>query len=448
MEVIKSKKLSLKEKVSYGFGDLGNGLMFDLGQIYLLKFFTDILGISAYMAGLVFLISKIFDAVADSAVGAWIDSRMNISKRGKFRPFILFGSIPLAIATVLTFLNLDIVENGKIAYAFATYMLFGLAYSVVNIPYGSLASVMTKDPVERASLASFRTIGSQVALLITGVAVIPIVMKFSDPETGYVVAVIAMVLLGIVAHYICYRNTKENIVKVNKNEKLPLAKIFKSLLTNRPLIGLCAIALFTITAGFLKLSVQLFYVQYSLHDPKLMPIIMFLSIGFSLVGTVFVPSLVRKIGKKNTFIIGLIIIFVGDVANFILPVNLTSFLVFASITYIGSGIVASLPWVMIADVMDYHEWKTGQRSEGIVYSSYSFFRKLAQALAGFIPGVALGIIGYIPNIEQSEQTLMGLKSLFFLVPSGLYVLAAIVLIFIYNLSDKLYKQIMVELENK
>lgn len=164
--------MSLKEKLAYGAGDLGNGFMFDLGQIYLLKFYTDVLGISAAYAGLVFLVSKLFDAFVDSGVGTWVDSRRNIGKRGKFRPFILFGTLPLAITTLISFLSPDLSYTGKVVWAFVTYMLFNATYSIVNIPYGSLAASMTKNPVDRASLASFRSLGSQAALFLTGIAVV------------------------------------------------------------------------------------------------------------------------------------------------------------------------------------------------------------------------------------------------------------------------------------
>ena len=163
--------------------------MFDLGQVYLLKFYTDVLGISAYYGGLVFLVSKLFDAFVDSGVGTFVDSRTNIGKRGKFRPFILFGTLPLAIMTFISFLSPDLSQTGKLIWAFVTYMLFNAAYSIVNIPYGSLAASMTKNPVDRAALASFRSLGSQGALFLTGIAVIPIVSRFEDHSVGYPVAI-------------------------------------------------------------------------------------------------------------------------------------------------------------------------------------------------------------------------------------------------------------------
>jgi GPH family glycoside/pentoside/hexuronide:cation symporter len=443
-----SKKLSLKEKISYGFGDVGNGLMFDMGQIYLLKFYTDILGISAYWAGLVFLISKIFDAFADASVGAFVDSRTKLSKRGKFRPFLLWGSIPLAIMTVVSFLAPDISDTSKIVYAFATYMAFGLAYSIVNIPYGSLSAAMTQDPVDRASLGSFRAIGSQTALLISGVAVIPIVMQFNSQKVGYIVAISIMSILGVVFHLICYRNTSENIVRAPKKEKIPLSKLFKSLVSNRPLIVLCLASLFMIAGSNLRTAVQLYYLEYNLNNAALISILTFLSIGLAIVGSMFIPALVKRIGKKKTFILGLMIGIISDVINFVLPTDVITFLIAFSIGSFGLSFALGLPWVMIADAVDYHEWNSGERTEGIVYSSYSFFRKFAQAIAGFIPGVALTMIGYVPNVQQSAETLLGLKGLMFIVPAGLNILALIILFFFYNLTDGLYSKIVAELKER
>ncbi|CAH0267746.1 putative symporter YjmB [Peribacillus sp. Bi96] len=446
--VTASKKLTFKEKLSYGFGDIGNGLMFDMGQLYLLKFYTDVLGISAYWGGLVFLISKIFDAFADTSVGAFVDSRTNISKRGKFRPFILWGTVPLALMTVISFLAPDFSDNGKIVWAFITYMGFGLAYSIVNIPYGSLSAAMTQDPIDRASLGSFRAIGSQMALLISGMAVIPIVVQFANKEIGYIVAISVMVIFGIFFHLICYHNTTENVIRAPKNEKVPLSTLFKALVSNRPLIVLCLAALFMITSSNIRNAVQLYYLEYNLKNPELMSMLSFLSIGLAVVGSMFIPTMVKRIGKKNTFMLGLMVCIASDVLNFVLPTSTATFLTIFSLGNFGLAFALGLPWVMIADSIDYHEWNSGERTEGIVYSTYSFFRKLAQALAGFIPGVALGLIGYVPNIQQSADTLLGLKGLLFLAPAALNIIGLIILFFFYNLTDNLYSKIVADLKER
>ena len=194
---VTQEKLSLKEKISYGFGDFGNGFMFDLGQLYLLKFFTDVAGIPAAAAGGIFLVSKLFAAFVDPIVGTSIDYRKNIGPKGKFRPYLLYGSFVLAILTILTFISPNLSPTGKLIYAYASYMLWGLGYSFVNIPYGSLGAAMTQNSVERTSLASFRQAGSLGALFVTSIVVIPMIVRFDNPAVAYPVVMGLMSFLGV-----------------------------------------------------------------------------------------------------------------------------------------------------------------------------------------------------------------------------------------------------------
>ncbi len=446
MENKQKNKLSLKEKVGYGCGDLGNGFMFDVGQSYLLKFYTDVLGISGIIGGSVFLISKIFDAFADTTVGTIVDRRKHIGKRGKFRPFILFGTVPLAIASILTFLAPNMSMGSKIIYAYATYMLFGLAYSFVNIPYGSLASVMTQDSVERTKLASFRQAGSTIGGLVTGVVVIPLILMFPSARIGYPVTIGIMAIIGIMFHVICYKNTNENTRVSNPDKKKePLSKMFKALLSNKPLMVLNAVSLITITCYQLKLAMMVYYAQYNLGNIKLVSILNFVSIGCSLIGVAIMPFVVKKIGKKATYILGLSIWIVADIVNYLLPVSMAIFMIFTAIAYFGTAFMNGLNWAFISDAIEYGEWKTGERTEGIIYSTYSFCRKLAQALAGFIPGVVLTVIRYVPNVKQTAQTLLRLKSLMLLVPAVGVAVALLVFIFLYKLTDKNYEDMLAEL---
>ncbi len=443
----KEDRLSLKEKLAYGAGDLGNGFMFDLGQIYLLKFYTDVLGISAVYAGLVFLVSKLFDAFVDAGVGTYVDSRTKIGKRGKFRPFILFGTLPLAITTFITFLTPELSQGGKVFWAFATYMLFNATYSVVNIPYGSLAASMTKNPVDRAGLASFRSLGSQAALFITGIVVIPIVMKFESPQVGYPVAIGLMAVVGIIFHLICYAGVKENEVVVKKEEaKQPIGKAFGALLKNRPFIVLITLTLFMILANFLKLSVQLFYVQYNLGNANLIGSISTVNLVMALAGIAVTTPIVAKFGKKNAVIIGLTGSIIFETLNFfIFSDAVGTFLTFHAIGYFFFMIPNTIIWALIADIVEYGEWMTGERTEGVIYSSYSFVRKVSQALAGFLPGMILTAIGYVPNAVQSEGALMGIKMMEFVIPAGCSLIALLVFGFFYTLTDKRHKEIVEEI---
>ncbi|MCM2534091.1 MFS transporter [Neobacillus pocheonensis] len=442
-------KLSLKEKIGYGFGDLGNNFMFDLGNLYLLKFYTDVLGISPAVGGLVFLVSKIADAFIDSSVGTFLDSRSKIGKRGKFRPFILFGTVPLFLLTLLTFLSPNLAGNGKVIWAFATYILFNAAYSVVNIPYGSLAASMTQDPVQRTSLSSFRMLGSYLAGLITGMAVIPIILMFSKPSIGYPIAIGIMGIFGIISHFFCYKNVNEYIVvKKKEGEKVPVGEIFKSLLTNRPLIGVLLVFIFTISAQFIKQGVQIYFLQYNLGNIKLISQLTLIVFTCQLVAIIIAPRLTKRMGKKNVYILGLGISAVADTLNYLLPTTVTSFEILWCIGTFGLALGGAISWAMISDIVEYNEWKTGERTEGIIYSTCSFARKLAQALAGFIPGLVLTVIGYVPNATQSAVTLKGIRQLMFLYPAIFTVVTILVLLFVHNLSDKRYKEILDDLVNK
>ena len=198
----KSAKLSWKEKISYGFGDCGNGFMFDLGQAYLTKYWIDVCTIPAAAVAGIFAFTKIFDAFMDPIAGSLIDSRKNIGARGKFRPVMMVSSVLLALLTIVTFTMPEISMGWKIVFAYGAYMAWGLVYSFTNIPYGSLASVMTRDVNERSQLATTRQAGSVTAQLLTGIGFVPILMMFSNPHQGFFVASIIMAILGVIGFYI------------------------------------------------------------------------------------------------------------------------------------------------------------------------------------------------------------------------------------------------------
>jgi GPH family glycoside/pentoside/hexuronide:cation symporter len=211
-----NKQIPMRQKIAYGFGDFGNGFMFDLGQAYLTKFFTDAAGIAAGAVAGIFGFTKIFDAFMDPIAGSFIDNRKKIGKRGKFRPVMMISAVLLGIMTVVTFTMPNFSTTGKIIWAYATYMTWGLIYSFTNDPYGSLASVMTRNIEDRSTMATTRQIGSVGAQFITGIAFIPIMTLFSNERTGYFVAALIMAVIGITGFAICYLGTKEN-VKVHRD---------------------------------------------------------------------------------------------------------------------------------------------------------------------------------------------------------------------------------------
>ncbi|GIN64844.1 MULTISPECIES: glycoside-pentoside-hexuronide (GPH):cation symporter [Bacillus] len=449
--VTTEEKLSVKEKISYGFGDFGNGFMFDLGQLYLLKFFTDVAGIPAAAAGGIFLVSKLFAAVVDPIVGTSIDYRKRIGPKGKFRPYLLYGSIVLAILTVLTFISPNLSPTGKLIYAYASYMIWGLGYSFVNIPYGSLGAAMTQNSVERTSLASFRQAGSLGALFITSIVVIPMIVKFDNPVVAYPVVMGLMSMLGVLFFYICYRNCKERIIVKDqkyKEEKVTFKAISRTFFTNKPLLTLILMTVFTISAYNLKSAMLVYFAEYNLGNAELMASMNFIIIGSSFVGVLMLPKLVKMFGKKKTAILGLAVSVAADIINFTMPSNVFLFTILASIAFIGISIPNGVTWAFVSDAIDYGEWSTGERKEGTVYSLFNFSRKLAQSLSGFLSGIGLSIVGYVPNVAQKAGTLLGIKAILLLYPAVALSLAMLVLGYLYRLTDEKHAEMVADLNSR
>lgn len=441
-----TKKLSFKEKAAYGVGDLGNGFTFDLGQAYLLKFYTDVCGISGAAAGGVFLFSKIFDAFMDVLAGSYIDKR-KASKNGKYRPVMINSAFILAALTIITFIFPDVSVQGKLIYAYASYMIWGLCYSMVNIPYGSLAAAMTQDVNDRTQLASFRQAGSLIALLITGVAFMPIVLLFNNSKIGFPVAAAIMGVLGIISHYTCYKFTKENITPP-ANEKLRTRDLLGALKGNKPLWILIIMSLFTISAYNIKIAMLVYFCEYNLNDVKLLAIINFIIIGSSILSIFAIPQMVKIFGKKQSMLIGFGISITADIINFFIPSSPISFTILASIAFIAISIPNGIVWALISDIIDYGEWKTGKRAAGVTYAAFSFSRKVAQSISGFSAGLGLTLIGYVPKAIQSNTSLTGIKGLLLLYPVITIGIAAIIITLWYELTDDRCQEIVHEIAKR
>lgn len=444
-----NKQIPMSQKIAYGFGDFGNGFMFDLGQAYLTKFFTDAAGIAAGAVAGIFGFTKIFDAFMDPVAGSIIDNRKKIGKRGKFRPAMMLSAIVLGIMTVITFTMPNFSPTGKIIWAYGTYMTWGLVYSFTNDPYGSLASVMSRNVEDRSTMATTRQIGSVGAQLITGIAFIPIMTMFASEKTGYFVAALIMAGIGVAGFAICYFGTKEN-VKVHRNphaKKEGFKDYIKVVFTNGPLFALILMTLFTISAMNTNNQMMVYFCQYNLGNIALQPLVNGIMMGTSIVGVFMIPFLTKHFGKKRTAMAGLIVGAVANLINFVLPTNLWTFIIFVTIGYTGLAIPNGITWAFVSDVIDYGEWHTGMRKEAITYAAFNFSRKIAQSLAALVSAGILALTGYVANAVQSHGTLMGIKGAMTLYPGIALVLAIIVIGFLYKLSDDRYRKIATDLDH-
>lgn len=448
-----SGKLPLREKLGYAMGDTGFNFLFDMGQLYLLKFMTDIMGLNPAIAGSVFLVAKVWDAFADVAVGSWIDNSKHNGRFGRYHSFIMWATVPLALILIANFTAPDFSITGKTVSAYALYMIFGTVYSIANIPYGSLIPTMTNDPQERSVLSSLRQGGSTLGLLIATVAFMPIVNQFSDKQHGFTVAVCVFAALGCAIVYIMCFLVKERYVPAPPSEqvgeKIPVAKQFALLLHNRPLLGLCAANLFIFSAFNVRLAVQVYFAEDVLHDNWALSYLGLFSIACVFPGVAIVPWLTKRIGKRKTYMLGAAIWLIADFIAFFAVHNTVLLVIFSCFAYFGSALPNSLNWAMVADCVEYGEWKTGVRNQALTYSSFTWFRKVSQALAGFIPGVVLAWTGYVANAaEQSSTTLLGIRGLMFGYPLVMSILTIVSIALIYNLTDDRFVEITSELDER
>ncbi|EEF0361526.1 MFS transporter [Salmonella enterica subsp. enterica serovar Montevideo] len=443
-------KLSLREKCAYGVGDFGSNLMLCIGTLYLLKFYTDELGMPAYYGGIIFLVAKFFTAFTDMLTGVLLDSRRNIGAKGKFRPFILYASFPVALVATAQFFATHFTVPVKTAFATVLFILFGLFYSLMNCSYGAMVPAITKNPHERAQLAAWRQGGATIGLLLCTVGFMPIQALFTrSPSLGYLIAAVIFSVCGLFSMWWCFSGVKERYIEtVPDTHKPSILKSFCAIFRNPPLLVLCVANLCTLAAFNIKLAIQVYYTQYVLNDIHLLSWMGFFSMGCILIGVLLVPAAVKRFGKKQVYLGGLILWAVGDILNFIWGGTSFLFVIFSCIAFFGTAFVNSLNWALVPDTVDYGEWKTGIRAEGSVYTGYTFSRKISAALAGFLPGIMLTQIGYIPNIAQSDTTLLGLRQLIFLWPCGLAIIAALTMGFFYKLNEQRFAFIIEEIAQR
>ncbi|HHJ2518793.1 TPA: glucuronide transporter [Escherichia coli] len=352
-----NQQLSWRTIVGYSLGDVANNFAFAMGALFLLSYYTDVAGVGAAAAGTMLLLVRVFDAFADVFAGRVVDS-VN-TRWGKFRPFLLFGTAPLMIFSVLVFwVPTDWSHGSKVVYAYLTYMGLGLCYSLVNIPYGSLATAMTQQPQSRARLGAARGIAASLTFVCLAFLIGPSI-KNSSPEemvSVYHFWTIVLAIAGMVLYFICFKSTRENVVRIVAQPSLNIS--LQTLKRNRPLFMLCIGALCVLISTFAVSASSLFYVRYVLNDTGLFTVLVLVQ---NLVGTVasapLVPGMVARIGKKNTFLIGALLGTCGYLLFFWVSVwSLPVALVALAIASIGQGVTMTVMWALEADTVEYGEY--------------------------------------------------------------------------------------------
>ena len=440
------KPLSMRTKIGYGLGDLASNFLFQLTVIYLLFFYTDILKISAISAGMIFLIARIWDAINDPMMGLVVDHTK--SKHGKARVYLLYGSLPLAIATVLMFQVPGFSEGGRVVYALVTYMLWGMLYTLVNIPYSSLTASLTQDPQERTSLSSIRMIFMLIGVICVSVLVEPIVSSFEQSVAGYRVVAILFAILSFVFFQLCFLSTR--VAKEDQGMEAnaySIKEVWPILLKNGPLFIIAITSLFGSMASFIRETAAIYFVNYNVGRSEMLPVFLGVVVISMVVGNILLPRITERFDKKGAYYIGTVIAVIGSLFFHFTPIsNLTMIMVFAAFSSVGFAMVGTLGWSMVPDTVEYGEYKTGVRTEGIIYAVFSFSQKLATAVAGLLVATILETTDYVANAaNQSPETLSGILSTLTIIPITLVLISAIAVHF-YKIDRVFFKEIQEKLE--
>lgn len=444
------RPFGLRDKVGYLLGDLGNDFSFILVSTFLMVFYTDVFGISAAAVGTLFVIARIWDAIADVVWGRFIDSRRTTSK-GKFRPWIFRMSLPLVITSALLFVYIPgMPDRFYLAYAYVTYILWGTLYATVNIPYGSMASVISSDSAERASLSGWRSAGAMLASLVISAGA-PLIVFVDNELSASRMMTIAIIfsVLAFACYMGCVRLTTERIKQPEKKsgEKLDIKVTAKGLVKNRPLIVLVLVSLLFMMSMMLVGSINVYLFKDYFESATALSIFSILQSGAVFILMPFLTPLVKRFGKKELAVSGLFLAGVIYLELYFIPnISLPVFFVINAFGLLGFAIFQLIIWAFVTDATDYQEYLTGSREDGTIYSVYSFARKVGQALAGGLAGYALTFVGYnSESVVQTEQVKEGIYSIATLAPATVYLAAALLMLFAYPLNKKRTKQLELDL---
>lgn len=447
------RPFGVRDKVGYMFGDFGNDFMFGFASSFLMIFYTKVMGVPGPVVGVLFLVARVIDAFADVTVGVMVD-RAKPGKGGKYRPVMMRVAPVAVIFSILMFQSFCVNSPMavKIAYMFITYIIWGILYSCVNIPYSSLASLISPDPNDRASLSTYRTVGSMLAQLAIGSAA-PLIIYVKDASGAQVIrggantqvfGIVALIfgIAALVCYLICYNNTVERVKPQMhetgdaESDRRGVLSMIKSALSSRAMIGLCLGAVLLLMGMmFQQQMVSYLYADY-FRDSAMLSVVNGLSIATTFIIAPFVKPLTAKMGRKAIAMTGFVISGASNLILFLLHThNAVVFAVIYIIGFAGLGMFNLVVYAMVTDVVDDIEVATNVREDATCYSVYSFCRKVGQAIAGFLSGQAISMVGYQSGAVavQSAATVNGLYNLTTLIPAVIMIACVVLYLFVYPL---------------
>ncbi|MCH2036505.1 MAG: glycoside-pentoside-hexuronide (GPH):cation symporter [Puniceicoccaceae bacterium] len=448
-------KLSTGEKIGYGLGDTASNLYFKFFEVFLVYYYTDIFGLNPAAMGTMFLVANLWDAINDPLMGAIAD-RTN-TKNGKYRPYLLWFAIPYGLTGWLIFANFEFLNDPslKLIYAYATFILFKMVYTAINVPYSAMMGVISADAEDRQELGRFRFLGAFGGGFLIFLTVRPLVelLGKEDEALGFQLTMGLFGIISILCFYICYKTTRERITAQNDANKVTIKEDLLFLIKNKPWIIMFVAGILTLTNVVLRGSVTIHYCEYYLGWGSQKVFLwmdittLFLSTGtIAFIAGCYMTKMVLSHFTKKFALTALTIInAIGIFIFFIVPPEATTTLFTLNLfcSFIA-GPTPAIVWALYTDVADYGEWKYGRRATGLVFSAAQFAQKMGITIAGSSAGFLLAGYGYIANQEQTDEALLGIRIIFCILPGALALANGLLLLF-YPLSQKQTEEIQAEL---
>lgn len=444
-----AETITIGEKIAYGGGDLASNLILVLTSTFVTFFYTDALGLNAGIIGTIMLLSRVFDGFTDIFMGFVMDQVK--SKHGKARCWLLWLAIPIALSTVLVFLVPNIGATGQYIFVAITYNLVTtFLYTMINIPYGALTSLMTRDQNQRTVINIFRMFMAQVGSLIINAFTLPLINAVggSASQRSWIIVSVLYGVIAAVLFLICFAKTKERVhVSAQQTERIPLGESFKLILKNNYWLLIVGVWVVTALGMGMGMSMGTYYAKYILGNENYAGFLSAISLIPTLVCMPFVAPLSKKYGKRNVALVGSVISIAGQVMMLINPTAFSWLIVCNVVKGIGSAGLTGTLFAMVADTIEYGQWKTGKRIEGMLYSSTTFGAKIG---AGVGMSIAMGILSAASYdglaAVQAASAVSAIRNLYLLAP--LPFLIALPIFYAFYKLDKIYPQVMADLEKR
>ncbi|WP_457808190.1 MFS transporter [Kushneria sp. EE4] len=441
-----AEKIGLLEKIGYGCGDLASNFIWQAMSIFIVYYYTDVIGIAAGVIGSIMLFSRVFDGVSDVAMGYIIDK--TTSRHGKARPWLLWLAVPFAVSAVLLFAVPDIDPFWQVVYIAVTYNVVCLVYTGLNVPYGTMNSLITQDQYQRSLLNVFRMSLALVGVLLVSNLTLPVATLLGGGQFGWVMTFMMFGAIGTALFIFTFKTTRERVQPASQNmrdTKVSLKESLKTLGRNRYWVLATAFILLTYIFNGLNSGAVVYYAEYILDNTWLVGVVTTAYIAFILLGMVVVAPITKRFGKRNAIIVGEVITILGYLVMLIDLTNVALIIAGTIIRGIGKAPINGSMFAMLGDTVEYGEWKTGIRNEGMVYSGGSMGIKVGSGLGTALIGWILAMGGYVGGGDaQTDAALFSIQALFIYLPLAICVLIIVLMLF-YDL-DKRYPKIIQDLK--